>query len=209
MVIEAPDAVRILIDRKQVRFLAPFLADAVSPAAAARTLGVSLNVLLPRIRRFVTAGLLDIDRVEPRRGRPVRFYRAVAPEFFVPLSHVQLERDMFRSHAYWDELFRTALEQELSGSLAARVHPGVRVACAADGSARIELAVDPQPGRSARTAPLAVFEWFDLRLSATDARELQHELVDVLDRFRARQQPGARHYVVGAQLAPLPPGVTA
>jgi len=51
-----------------------------------RMLAMPLPKLHYHVRRLLDAGLLTVSRTQPRAGRPVQFYRAVAERFLVPLD---------------------------------------------------------------------------------------------------------------------------
>lgn len=77
---------RLLTDPRSVAAFKPFLARECSAGQAAAELGCPLNTLLYRVRTFVRAGLLQVTRAEPRKGRAVKHYRSVHDAYFVPFS---------------------------------------------------------------------------------------------------------------------------
>lgn len=204
-VVTRPDAVRILVDSAQLRFLAPFLGAERSVAEVARQLGTTIDRVLGRVRRFVASGLLEVARVQPRPGRPVRLYRSPAAEFFVPLAAIALHRDGFRSEDLWHDRFKRGFELSMGAALGATPGSGVRVhRRTQDGRARIEAAAGPGVAfdELADGRPAVLYEWTSVRLDRSDAKELQRELHEVVGRFVGRQREGGREYVVGLCLTP-------
>lgn len=204
-VVEAPEAVAVLVDLGGARCLAPFLGRPSSATEAARELDLPLSVLRRRIATYRRLGLLTVDHVETRSGSPITRY--IAPtEFFVPLHAVPDQLLMVNEHRKHDEFVR-GLEAVIRGAAADLAEPGIRVC--RDPSGRIAISGSDGPGRTWHPtpagAPPVAFEWSTLHLDEHDARQLQHDLEDVVMSYRDRQRPGAPTYVLGACLAPAPP----
>ena len=81
-----PEQVRLLTDPVSKNYFKPFLGQELSVSGAAEVCGCSLNTMLYRVRTFLKAGLLEITRVQKRKGRPIKAYRAVADAFFIPFA---------------------------------------------------------------------------------------------------------------------------
>lgn len=90
-VIEDADAARALADPEEQRYLLPFIREELSLSEAARRLEVKPNALLYHIDKLLALGLLEVARVEPRRGRASKLYRASAERFFIPFSLTQAD----------------------------------------------------------------------------------------------------------------------
>lgn len=94
----------LLSDPVAVKFLEPFLGRERSASQAAAELGVAIDTLLYRINKFLDAGLLEIDRLEPRAGRPIKIYRTIADGFYVPFAltgfaeHQEQVREQLRAN---------------------------------------------------------------------------------------------------------------
>ena len=86
LVVTNAEAARLLTDTSQLRLLEPFFKREATLSEVAAETGVKLNTLLYRVNRFVELGLLTVVREEPRRGKPVKVYRASAEDFFVPFE---------------------------------------------------------------------------------------------------------------------------
>lgn len=86
MTVSDPRAAALLIDPKALEWLKPFIGDALTVQEAARQEGVNPNTMYGWVKRLEAVGLVHIARVEPRKGRAVKRYRAVADTFFVPFA---------------------------------------------------------------------------------------------------------------------------
>jgi hypothetical protein len=75
---------RFLTDPAKKTFFTPFLARERRIAQAAAEVGCSTNRMLYQVRTLMDCGLLRVQRVEPRAGRPVKVYRSVYDAYFVP-----------------------------------------------------------------------------------------------------------------------------
>jgi hypothetical protein len=203
--VETSAAAELLIDRGQVRFLAAFLGNERSATGAAAALDVPLHLVLRRIAGFERAGLVHVARVERRHGRPIKHYRTVADEFFVPVALLGIDRFM-RSETFWHGLYTDGLTATLLTGLRGLRDGGVRVYRSVEEGVVIEAA--EAPGRTWRPpADVAVaFDWSALRLDRATAKALQHDLEALVHTYTRRQDPGGAPYVLGACLAPLDDG---
>jgi hypothetical protein len=206
IVVDDPRAARLLVDVAALFFLGPFVGRELSATAGARELGISLDQMLSRLRRLRALGLVEVVRQQPRAGRAVKIYRAVADEFFVPLAVLALERDTMRSETHLHRLFMHSFEMTMVEQLAAHPEPGALVRRdAVDGRVTVLAAT----GRStaydecAPVAPALLYDFGVWRMSRADAKALQRELYDVVRKYRARHDPAQPEYVVGASLAPV------
>jgi hypothetical protein len=74
-----------LVDERARRYLDPYLGHASTVTRAAEALAVSVAAMWHQTRALVDAGLVTEVRLEPRAGRPIRWYRAVTDAFEIPL----------------------------------------------------------------------------------------------------------------------------
>ena len=79
-----PEQARLLTEPVSKEFFKPFLAHERSAAEAAEMLKAGLNTTLYRIKTLLRAGLLEVTRERPRKGRAVKLYRSVHDAYFVP-----------------------------------------------------------------------------------------------------------------------------
>lgn len=77
---------RLLTEPVSKEFFKPFLAHERTASEAAEMLDAGLNTTLYRIKTLLRAGLLQVVREVPRKGRAVKVYRSVHDAYFVPFN---------------------------------------------------------------------------------------------------------------------------
>ncbi|MGL4177026.1 MAG: hypothetical protein ACRCSN_13205 [Dermatophilaceae bacterium] len=141
--IDNPVVARLLVDIGRARYLSPFLGHEATASSGAAQLGITLDHMLSRLRRFTAMGLVTVVRLERRAGRPSKVYRCVADEFFVPLSVLAMQRDTLRSADYWHERYRNNFEAAVAQDLGAHAASGARVYTDRQGRLFVKPAVAP------------------------------------------------------------------
>jgi hypothetical protein len=199
-----PQAAAYLANPYRAMYLYPFIGRERTASDVARTYKISLKTLHYQIGRMIKLGLLCVSRVEPRRGSPVKHYRASADAFFVPhaatgeetiedlvsLWSNSLQPLFLRSYA-------KALE-EVSG------HWGIRISRDDQGVLQVHPAMTANADWNAYTpdAPFAIEGWLtDLRLDFQDAKAMQYDLAALYLKYLNRQ--GATRYIVRIAVAPM------
>jgi hypothetical protein len=205
-VVSDPDQARLLLDARTRAQLAPFLARPLAVGEAARAAGEKPNTVLRRVQRFLAAGLLEVAETVPRRGRPLRRYRTIADVFFVPFeasAAEDLEAALAEREAWVAAVLRRAVvraRREAIGVWGTRIYRDDR------GRVQVQMAVRPDadaapPGPE---GPAVLSAWRDaLELDYPDAKALQRELFELLERYQAKR--GAQRYVIHLGLAPVAP----
>jgi hypothetical protein len=181
---------RLLLDRRISRFMVPFFGAERSISEAADELGVSIAFLLPRVRRLVREDLVVITREERRKGRPIKFYRAVADEFFIPASSLELD-DALLSDKYYNDVFVDSVVQQFEQFSQLIPDAGFSVYRKGNGI-QVYLAIKPGTDLplTEAIAPPVMWEWRFLRLPDERAKQLQLELLDVLAPARSSSTCG-------------------
>lgn len=151
-------------------------------------LGQPLAKLHYHLGRLLDAKLLTVSRIEPRAGRPIRFYRAVAERFVVPqeaLAELPGEQ--------WATELRDLLQRSRGPVL-------LRYAYTGQGRMTVNL-VREEGGAQPRN-----FEgWRILSLSPRQRVALAKDLAEVLERHaKAEPEIGAEPYLAHAAFAPRP-----
>jgi len=152
--------------------------------------GLSLSKLHYHASRLLDAGLLTVSRTEPRGGRPIRHYRAVAREFHIP--HELLPAG---PSDHWAAELRRSLND------AANRTDGMTVSYGSGPGGDLLVRMLPP---SAGTRPPRVKElWRVVHLDAQQRTALAREMAELLDRY-AQPAPGqgADLYWVHAAFAP-------
>lgn len=207
-----PRAAALVVDPAARRYLHPFLGRERTVAQVARELREDPNGVLYRVRRLVGAGLLRVVRSEPRRGRPVKVYTAVADRLFVPYA---LAPDPDLRAALRRE--RAALEERLLAGVAhamGEVGGGAGWGLLTYREGDTLYTYDARPGeapweaRGADDPALLDYSFEVDGLSHERAKALQRDLRAVLARYFTGEPPGGGgRYAVRVALAPLPPDV--
>lgn len=156
-----------------------------------RTVGdVAKSLNMPQLaawrltQRALKLGLLVIVSEQPRRGKPLKLYRAVAAAFVIP-----------------DELMLRMPCDLLADELRERI----QMENAAHGSSHViradscgEPLLSQMAAEGAGDLPFEA--WRILRLDRSQALALQKELGAVFDYYEARQKPNARAWLAHAAM---------
>jgi DNA-binding transcriptional ArsR family regulator len=154
----------------------------------ARELGQPLPKLHYHVGRLVEAGLLRVSRVEPRSGRSIRRYRAIAEAFLVSLADVPEPV----GERWARELRQSLAEQTRRLDLSLLYHLDEA------GGIRVRL-LDPE-GRGRISQ--AWEHWKVIRLTQEQRMALAGEVAAVIARYEAAGEPSGELFFVHAAFAP-------
>jgi len=155
----------------------------------ARELGQPLQRLHYHQARLVNCGLLRVSRVKPRRGRPIRYYRAIAEAFVVSLADI----NEHMGETLARELRQSLAEQANRSELSLHYH--------LDQAGRMKVHLVDRAGRMGRSR--AFDFWKTLRLTTEQRRALAGELRAVVERYEAASAvAGGEAFLVHAAFAP-------
>jgi hypothetical protein len=197
-------AARILADPDVAVFLKPFMRQPTTVRAAAEEFKLPLQTMHYRVLQMLRAGLLEVVRVEPRRGRPIKHYQATATAFRIPLDlvpHTLLEN--LTEHVSW----KSQLERGLQKALGESDYESQMVVYLNEdglliwGSRLDDYEGDPEFLKPQYPATLNLWTG-GLRLDRADAKALQRDLWEVYEHYAHRG--GAEKYVMHLGLAPTP-----
>lgn len=107
-----PEQARLLSDLKSFRYFEPFIARTQTVKSAAEAVGCNLDTMLYRVKTFLKAGLLKVERLEKRAGRPVKHYRSSHEAYLIPFEvtpFAELEERLERQLKALQELFAKGL----------------------------------------------------------------------------------------------------
>lgn len=191
----------VLMDRAWLRLLGAFMEEARSVAEAAAGLGVTTEWLYRRVKRLEAVALLEVAETRARAGRPIKRYRATADAYFVPFSLVPAHRVGSVNRAFHAALFETAIERTFRRPPFDADGWGFRTARAPSGDLFVRIVREDgvQWADLGVQAPVMVSGWHVLHLDPADARDLQHEMRALHERFSRRA--GAAPYLMGIFLA--------
>jgi Helix-turn-helix domain len=205
-----PDQARALLDPNTLRFLGPFIGQTRSADQVARELSISLNTLLYQIKRLCELGFLEIIEELPRRGRSIKRYRASADMYFIPFENTPFATPEDMLLREYEPLYRQFLASFLEAAMqmvnlqTARDF-GLCISRDANGSLSVQHGVHPLRPISLNplepNAPAILIDWEDqLRLDFEDAKAMQLEMLQLLERYRAKNGSGS--YIAHVALAP-------
>lgn len=202
---------RALADPEVRRVLVPFVGQERTVSRAAAELGMGVNALLVRVRRFVRLGLLVVMREVPRKGRAVKVYRAIADGFFVPYT-----ASPFDTPEAWLVADYVAREQKLAqgamraglswGEARGTLTFGKRVFKHPNGILEADFGFSFEAGADLleADAPAVVSYFVETDLNEASAKELQRELHELLGRYKRRGE--GKRYLLRLGLAPVGQG---
>jgi hypothetical protein len=197
-----PEQARLLTEPTSKEYFKPFLAQERSAAEAATVANCSLNTMLYRIKTFLQAGLLEVVRVVPRKGRAVKIYRSVHDAYFIPFKatpYATLEEGL---EAHAAPIFAELL-QAYAAALRARAYYGHHLFVDEGG---VVWTSDLLPELTPSDRPV-VFSDVRIRLRDEDARVLGRDLRELFDRAlhldaQAHGDPAAKRYLLLVGLMP-------
>jgi DNA-binding transcriptional ArsR family regulator len=209
--IEEPEAVQVLIDHHELRFLKPFVLKEHSLSQAAKELGMTPSAMLYRIKKLLRLGLIELARVEPRKGRAVKYYRATSERFFVPFeatSAESLERLLYEMD---EEGLHDFVKHRVRAS-ADLPSWGLGVCRTANGLMSVSFlpAPDHHPDRIVEMVletdfPAIWASFSRLYLSYEGAKALQHDLVKLFELYKEHGQGSGQAYLLRLGLTPVTP----
>ncbi|MFC4424697.1 hypothetical protein [Deinococcus navajonensis] len=204
--LDDPQAARLCLSPEYTLVLQHLMRREWSVGPLAGACGRPLNATHRRVRRLLAAGLVCQTRAEPRRGRPVRHYRAVSQGFLVPyhLTPLGSLEDLIALHEdHFQARFHHAVVQA-GGTLVQREEDiALRLYCHGD---EVRFDVTPRAGPFSVAEllhpdqPALTVEWGHLFLSRAEAKALQQELHDLRARYANRGGP--ERYLYRLNLAP-------
>jgi hypothetical protein len=198
--IETAAQVRLMIDQRQWKYIRPFIESPMSVGEAAKVLGITLEMLYPRVQRFLSNGLLQVVESRERKGRDIKIYAATGRTFFIPVG--ALEVSAFElPDLYFGQILADSALDFLHENVERFADPGLEVAPLDD----LQIRIVPSPGQ--RVDPLevraALWEWKLLRLTSERARQLQYEMYDVIRRAQADQVDVGDVWILNARYLPV------
>jgi hypothetical protein len=176
----------LLADSPRRRLLLSFVPRARSIGEAAELERVDMGRMHYVVRDFVRRGLLKVEREQKRAGRAVRYYRATAERFTVPVELVSASPG-----AGLAQELRHRLDQELSRA----DDEGIVFYVGDDGEPRASWF-----GKKPRRRPVAEF-WHMPSLSDSDARRLIMEIGALLERYEHKAGNG-KPFLVHSAVVP-------
>ena len=197
-----PGMANVLTDPKHLRYIAPFLERERTVSEVADEVGSTLSTTYRRVKRYCDLGVLTITREQPRGGKAVKLYRAVADAFFIPYQVTDGEEaNSARWQAHWAEDFQRGFRHAYGEELETW---GQRL-CRKDGVFTSMLAKGPDEEVDTLSDNLpAFFSRFhdSLYLDFAAAKAFQRDLDALFNSYAA--QKGQQRYMMRISLVPVP-----
>lgn len=202
--------VRMLYDFVYIQLLSELTEQSHTATALAEKTSLQFDAVLYRLRALTSVGLIRIVEEQPRAGRPIKHYQAVAKRFFIA---DEIIRDMvfrgWREHqGAWSTL-RSVLEQLVPHTASSATHvTGEVVVFAGAGTINRERSMQtatgvidlPPPSENDRTLTYGVIE-----LTPAGAAELVAALQQAFQNAVTKDSVaagGAKPYSIVLGLAP-------
>lgn len=150
----------------------------------ARVSEMPLNLLHHHIAKLLRLGLIRVSRQQARAGRPVKFYRAAALEFFVPAELAGSPPD-----SHLARQMTSALERNLASGFEGILYTH-------DGE-RPLMQIVRDPDQRAAACEL----WQNLHLTPVEARRLAAELKALFEVYGHKPRGGRSRYLAHAAFA--------
>ncbi|WP_424949355.1 hypothetical protein [Deinococcus sp.] len=198
--VEKVQVARFLMEHANRTILELFMAQELSVTGAAALLNLPFNRTYWQVQRLLRLGLLSVSRVEQRVGRPIRHYRMVCDEFFIPQDLVSVEEVVGQTNIELTHSLNFSLVRALQDEIGR--DGGTHIRRRPDGKLALRLvpALGQEPGQSAHP-PVLHGIWYQWALDFEDARNLQQDMLKLAARYGRRQ--GSRKYIVHLALVPL------
>lgn len=203
--VNRPDAAAFLAQPASVRYIKPFLGRECSVKEAAQELNISMSGMMYWLEKMLALELIEVTRIEERRGRPIKHYRAVAKEFFVPfvLTRAGTHEEMLHE---WEKPQHDALLKGIAkargdhmaqwGILHSRPESGVlrSVFTALEGHQEVSP-----------SGPPVLSGWITAHLTPEQAKVFQQRMMEILKDMTLLGEAGEGDpYVMHVGLAPRP-----
>jgi hypothetical protein len=196
--------------------LQPFLQQASSISAAQQKIQVSHLQMYRAVKKLEGLGLLVVAHAEHRRGKPIKYYRVIAQAFFVPFALTKAESftRLYQNSSFQnDTRLIEALIAEFEETIHLSTHElGIRIfenskneprMIYALGGAESELPGLMQQFLSPQH-PALWSDWAELGLSRQDAKALQLEISQLVQKYHQKSRPkNQKKYLLRTALAPL------
>ncbi|CAN5820490.1 hypothetical protein BH24DEI2_BH24DEI2_14810 [soil metagenome] len=170
--------------------------------------------MLYRLEQFIRLGLVEVGRLEPRRGRAVRYYRAVADGSYIPFGATEhpttetLSPDTFLNLQL---LLNKSVAESWTAAAGEPKALGLHLYRHADGG--LYKNITPRPDEAApnrfldtllEPSSAAVWDtWGIRRLNYAEAKKLQQEPALVFKRYQPGDAAEDHEYIVRLAMAPL------
>ena len=204
-------AADFLSNPRTAALIKPFIAQDSTIKHAALILEISALRMFRAVKKMEALGLLCVTKIETRRGRPVKHYRASSDAYFVPYRVTgadSLEDFLMAQDDRLRRVFVRSFAEYLRGVLNEQGSDPGRIIYRDEYGNIATHSVGGLDDPRGTTKPILQGEdytgWSNysvLKLDLERSRALKSELVELFEKYRAHS--GEREYVVRLGMAPL------
>ncbi|AFZ67708.1 hypothetical protein [Deinococcus peraridilitoris] len=197
----SPEVAKVFQNVREFQMLLHFMPVYGSTVSSlADAFGLALHAAFRKVKKFERLGLLSVLREERRAGRAVRHYICREHSFFLPRELLSLEEQMRETFEPYHELMRQQLAlasttgpNPVAGLIFQARHDGLWLIPANAHAQKWDPNVPGTPAFFHGSGPLL--------LDYPQAKALERELYELLDRYRTHQGSGL--YLAHAFLTPV------
>lgn len=203
-VVEHSDAANALLRPTTFRFFQVFLGVERNLSDAAKTLNVPSSSLKYHVDKFLEWGLLEVKRIQSRRGKSVKFYQTVSNHFFIPFAKTSLEdlealtrvMQAELQDQFTQDLVRAGLKLNPQAALG-----GTCIRLLADQRSSIDFSLTPPSDREEPSFDFAPLwsSWTTVFLNPDEAQAVHEELQRMWQRLletNAQPRAGTRAFTL-------------
>ena len=204
-------AADFLSNPRTAALIGPFIAKDNTIKRAAARLEISPLRMFRAVKKMEGLGLLRVAKIESRRGRPVKHYRASSDAYFVPYRVTgadSLEDFLMAQDEYLRRVFVRSFAEYLNSVLGEQGSDPGRIIYRDEYGNIATHSVGGLDDPRGTTRPILEGKdytgWSNysvLRLDLERSRALKSELVELFEKYRAHS--GEREYIVRLGMAPL------
>jgi predicted transcriptional regulator len=192
---------RYLLVPEHQTMLKPFMLAETTVTRVAETLGLDFRKTYSLVKRLECYGLIRTVRFEQRDGRPIRFYRASANHFFIPISLVAIEQVMQIVNGEFEQIFSEQFVRATWGELGHG--SGIQIWNTSHGIACLLMQEPHQVITPLSLEYSATYGmWHQWSLNFEEAKALQQELFALSQKYSQRGN-GSQKYLVRLAMTPL------
>ena len=200
LVVTDLEMAKVLSSLEHLRYIVPFLAQERTVGEVTAELDSHLSTTYRRVQRYCDLGILDVVREKPRKGKPLKVYRAAADAFFIPFQLTD-EQSSAPWYEQWNQDFQRGFKHAFGNQLGdwgRRIHRK-------DGVFTIDLAKGPAEDLNPLEPDMPAYfnrSHDSLYLDFTEAKTLQGELDALFEKYMKHK--GQQRYIMRLSFVPVP-----
>ncbi len=204
------EAAQALLNPQTFKNFAVFLGQEQSLAKAAQILGQPASSLKYHLEKFIEWNLVTQTRLEPRRGKAIKYYRAISDQFFIPFAHIKQD-----SITQWMQVMQTQLLEQYCTDFVqscAELYPnaaagGTCIRAIENQRYSIDFSATPPPNVNFQPDAIKPLwnSWTTIHLTSTQAAILHQEITQLWSRVieeNSQAQQNTRAYTLHLGFTP-------